>query len=511
MRKTLLLCLGMAVAFCNAQTILNTSFEKSSDTSQLTPKSWSFTIATPYGGETHKLTEDIFAIRDNSIAHSGKFSMKLSVADSNNFFFAAVQQIKINIKTVKKIRVVAWVKTKDCKHGVGLNCTQLNNLGKNVGYTSSRQQEVLVTNTNDWIKTELIVFINPATKSLKLSAFIYGSGTVWFDDITAEEFLNDNVKTAPIVSNYVDTLTKIVKENSLFKDSINWPVLTKELNILSSGTQTYREASLLTNYMISKLREHGDKHSTYLSSTAAKQFAREDIQGRGRKAAAKYLGEGVGYISIPGFASLNDSMSVSFATNVQALIKKIDTENKICSWIIDLRDDDGGSMRPMIAGLGPILGDGMFALDYLYTAKGDKGASFYKNGELYFELNDKKDSSSTKVLYPYKILNEKAPVAVLIGKGCGSSGECTAAAFIGRKNTKLFGQPTAGFTTANADYTLPDGAMLFIAAGILTDRNGKKYPERIFPDVQIEETSSDKIDNTLHQAKQWLISMIQCK
>ena len=281
--------------------------------------------------------------------------------------------------------------------------------------------------------------------------------------------------------------------------------------MLASGMQTYREASLLSNYILSELRLHGDNHSTFLSSTAAKQFAAADIQGRGRKVEAEYLGEGVGYVSMPGFASINDSVNVSFAANVQALIKKIDTENKICSWIVDLRDDDGGSMGPMITGLGPILGEGMYALDYSYSAKKDTGISFYRNGESYFELNGKKDSLSTKILHPYKLKNDRIPVAVLIGKGCGSSGECTAAAFIGRNNTKLFGQPTAGFTTGNADFTLYDGSMLFIAGGVLTDRNGKKYRERIFPDIQIEESQTDNTDITLAQAKKWLVSIKKCK
>lgn len=511
MQKLTFLILVFYSGILRAQTIYNNSFEYGSDTSVLVPKFWGFKIVTPNGKETHLLTNKIFAARDSSIVHSKKFSLKLLVADSNNFFFSAEQQLKINITKPKAIRIVTWIKTNDCKKGAGLNCTQINKLGEDIGYTSSRQQEVLVTNTTEWAKTELIVLLHPATKTLKLNAFMYGAGTVWFDDISIEEFATGKKLTAPIVTDYLDTLIKIVKVNSLFKDSLNWKILTNQLKDLASGMQTYREASLLSNYILSELRQHGDHHSSFLSATFAKQFATGDIGGRGRNVKTQYLGQGVGYISIPGFASINDSVCVSFAANAQALIKKIDTENEICGWIVDLRDNDGGSMSPMITAIGPILGEGMFALDYSYTAKGDTGVSFYKNGESYFVLNGKRDSLSTKVLHPYKLKNENVPVAVLIGKGCGSSGECTAAAFIGRKDSKLFGEPTAGFTTANADFTLPDGSMLFIAAGILTDRSGKKYPERIFPDVQIKESLTDKTDNTLEQAKKWLVSIEDCK
>ena len=62
---------------------------------------------------------------------------------------------------------------------------------------------------------------------------------------------------------------------------------------------------------------------------------------------------------MPGFASISDSIRAAFATNTQQKIKDLDTKNNICAWIIDMRDDDGGSGPPMIAGLGPILGEGV--------------------------------------------------------------------------------------------------------------------------------------------------------
>lgn len=505
MKKLIFILLLFNLFTVQAQTFLNNSFEASSNTPLGVAENWSFTIATPIGVETHRLTNEIFAVRDSSHSYSGKFSLMLSVSDTNNFFFAAVQNLNLNNYTAKTIRIVAWIKTKECKAGAGLNCTQLNSFGKNIGYTSSKQQEVLVTHTNDWSKTELVVLLNPESKSLKFQAFLYGAGTVWFDHMYIEDFSDGSNKTAPLVTEYVDTLIKIVKENSLYASAINWPLLTKQLDTLVSGMQTYREASQLSYYILSELRKHGDNHSLYFSPTAAKQFGNGDIWGRGRQVVAKYLGYGIGYVSMPGFASLNDSVCVAFASNTQAMIKKIDTENNICGWIVDLRDDDGGSISPMIAGLGPILGEGIYAQDFEYSTIGDTGISFYRNGESYFVLNGKKDSISTKVLHPYKLKKENIPVAVLIGKGCGSSGEGTAAAFIGRRNTKLFGQPTAGYTTGNAEFTLPGGGLLFIAAGIQTDRNGKKYPERIFPDLHVKESVNGKTDLTLVKAKKWLL------
>lgn len=511
MKKLIFFLLLSISANLNAQTIQNTSFEIGSDTSKTTPKFWGFTIGKANGEQAHSLSDEFVAHLDNTVSHSGKSSLKMSVSDTTSFVFACTQRCELHISSPKTIRIVAWLKTKDCKKGAGLNCTQKNSKGKQIGYTSSRQQEKLVLDTQEWTKTELVVLLQPNVKSIELMAFVYGAGTVWFDDISIEEFSGSTLKTAPIVSAYLDSVIKIVKENSLYKDSIDWKKFTSQLNTWANGMQTYSEANLLASSIVNELHKHGDNHSFFIGPVAAKQLGTIDVQGRGRKVEAEYLGQGIGYISMPGFGSFSDSVSVAFSTYTQKMIKKIDTENKICSWIVDLRDDDGGSCQPMIAGLGPILGEGMYELNSSYTLKGDTGISFYKNGEAYFELNKKRDSISTKVLNPYKLKNENVPVAVLIGKGCGSSGECTAAAFIGRHDTKLFGQPTAGFTKGNSDFTLADSSMIFISSGIQTDRNGKKYPDRIFPDVQVDEPTDSKTDVTLEKAKKWLVSFGECK
>jgi C-terminal processing protease CtpA/Prc len=264
------------------------------------------------------------------------------------------------------------------------------------------------------------------------------------------------------------------------------------------------------NYLINELKMHGDNHSFLMSPADVKGFGVGDIMGKGRQVETEYLGDGIGYIAMPGFATLNDSIRDAFASNTQKLIKKIDAENKICGWIVDLRYDDGGSCGPMVAGLGPILGEGMF--DMNISVKNDTSYSYYKNGSVYgVEKGKIIPESSVNVLKPYKLKNEKLPVAVLIGPRCGSSGECAVAAFIGRKDTKLFGKPTAGFTKGNSDYTLADGSMLFIASTVQSDRNGKKYPDRIFPDVEVGEPANSKDDVTLNRAKQWLVSFGICK
>ena len=510
MKKIILFLLLLNIsASLQAQVILNNNFEIGSDTYKSAPKFWNFTIGNKNGEYTNHLSNGFVAYRDSTIAHSGKFSLRMSVLDSNNFAFACTQQCAVNISSPKKIHIFSWVKTIDCKKGAGLNCTQRNKNEERISYTSSRQQEELVMNTQEWTRIDLEVLLRPDTKSIEIWTYFYGAGTVWFDDISIDTVANKSVITAPIVSAYLDTVIKIVKQNSLYTDSIDWQILTKQLKGLASDMQTYKDARLLAGYIIDELHQHGDNHSFFLIPSGVKQFRAGDTQGRGRNVITKYLGEGIGYISMPGFASMSDSVRAAFSTNTQEQIKRIDTENKISSWVVDLRKDDGGSCPPMIAGLGPILGEGMY--DFDISVKNDTVIYFYEKGESYDVENGKKDIRSTKVLHPYQLKNKNVPVAVLIGPHCGSSGECAVAAFIGRHDTKLFGQPTGGFTKGNEDFSLPDGSMIFISAGIQCDRNGKLYPERIFPDVPVEQPDNNSTDLTLKKAKKWLGSFKKIK
>jgi len=371
-------------------------------------------------------------------------------------------------------------------------------------------QERLVINTQEWTKTEIDVLLRPDATQIEIWAFFYGAGTVWFDDLSIEKVVNNKLETSQIVTSYLDTLLKIVKQNSLYKDSINWNVFPQQLKSLAKGMQNYNEARLLGNYIINELHLHGDNHSSLMSPSAVKQFNAVDIMARGREVMTKYLGDGIGYVSMPGFGSMSDSIRIAFATNAQQTIKKLDIENNICGWVVDLRDDDGGGCPPMIAGLGPILGEGVY--DRTVSIKNDSIIGIYKDGTSYALENGKLILESvTKVSHPYKLKNENVPVAVLIGPHNGSSGECAVAAFIGRHDTKLFGQPTGGFTKGNEDFTLADNSMVFISASIQTDRNGKKYPERIFPDVPVEQPANNYDDFTLNRAKEWLSSYGGCK
>jgi C-terminal processing protease CtpA/Prc len=156
----------------------------------------------------------------------------------------------------------------------------------------------------------------------------------------------------------------------------------------------------------------------------------------------------------------------------------------ICEWIslhefrgiiIDLREHRGGNMWPYLEGLSPLIGDSTL------LAWGRQKES-KKNGTKW--INMKKSGRFQSGLYTKKDL--PFPIAVLVGKQTASSGEFTALALHGRKRVRLFGEPTAGFTSMNRTFTYKKNTSLHLTTDGVTGYNGKFYNGKmkpIIPDV----------------------------
>ena len=149
-----------------------------------------------------------------------------------------------------------------------------------------------------------------------------------------------------------------------------------------------------------------------------------------------------------------------------------------CGWILDLRDNSGGNMWPMLADLGPLLGQSASAeygtdasvVGFFIDRDGGEVAWPYLDGVAY-----EGSEPSTVVEVPYELVDPEVPVAVLPGPQVASSGEAIAVAFQGRPNTRTFGDPTWGTPTSIEGFALSDGAVVGLAVGQFADRTGQTY------------------------------------
>ena len=162
-------------------------------------------------------------------------------------------------------------------------------------------------------------------------------------------------------------------------------------------------------------------------------------------------------VVIPLFSSQERKDIDDYASKVQNVIGELALKNPR-GWIVDLRGNGGGNMWAMLAGIGPILGDGEPGA--ALKGEGTMGTWYYEDGKAGWR-NDAKDSYYARTVGAAMRLTGTPPVAVLIDRDTGSSGEGIAIAFRGRPDTRFFGESTAGAATSTFPYTLSDGAQIF--------------------------------------------------
>jgi carboxyl-terminal processing protease len=104
------------------------------------------------------------------------------------------------------------------------------------------------------------------------------------------------------------------------------------------------------------------------------------------------------------------------------------------------------------------------------------------------------------VTSPYTLRRPMPRVAVLTDVRVASSGEATVIAFRGRPNTRSFGEPTCGLSTANQTFPLPDGATLILTVSSMADRHAVVYGDRVAPDEVIANP-----DEVVVRAVAWLL------
>ena len=106
----------------------------------------------------------------------------------------------------------------------------------------------------------------------------------------------------------------------------------------------------------------------------------------------------------------------------------------------------------------------------------------------------------------YLLKHPGAPVAVLTGPRTASSGEATVLSFRGRPQTRSFGQPTSGLSTANVMRPLADGSALLLTTSVMRDRNDRGDGLKIEPDQRVEGDAA-----TVAAAQAWLLAQPACQ
>jgi hypothetical protein len=296
------------------------------------------------------------------------------------------------------------------------------------------------------------------------------------------------------VASYIDSALKFIEVTWVNRDTVDWDHFRNEILKSCPDSPTLNDAHGLIILALDKLNDrHSNLYTADQHTLILPQGSRDQTLPEGHLLDNKY-----GYIFVPGI-SADTTLISSYSSHLHQIIQSIDAKHPI-GWIVDLRHNLGGSMWPMLTGLGPLLGNGCMGE---FVVPHSKTVPWY-----YF---DGKGYVGTTIVQeivpkPYVPVIPYPTVAVLISRSTVSAGEAVAVAFHGRQNTRFFGDTTFGAATGLTGTQMPDSAIIAVASAYFADRNGKIFPDGVPPDTRIVQQGplASASDNALTEAKGWI-------
>lgn len=289
--------------------------------------------------------------------------------------------------------------------------------------------------------------------------------------ITCSKSDEPGPRIAPVAENYLNEVISIMEQNSINRLTIDWADFRKTVFNAAGTAQSIRATDPAITFALRRL---GDNHSFVITTDGRSLFA-GSLNCQGGATPANPASD-VGYVRITFFTGSQIEMD-RFAQNLQATIRNQDTPT-LKGWVVDLRGNGGGNMWPMLAGVGPILGEGIAG--HFIDPENRIQSWSYRNGRALGE-----QTAIVTIPEPYSLIKPNPKVAVLIDNGTASSGEALAISFKGRPSTRFFGASTCGLSTANSGFTLSDGAQLWLTVSVMADRNQNRFGKAVDPDERL--------------------------
>lgn len=152
---------------------------------------------------------------------------------------------------------------------------------------------------------------------------------------------------------YLNAALDLMQTHSINRYKIDWPTFRQRAFDQAGAAQTTRDTYDAIRYALNEL---GDNHSFFRAPGGESQDI-TDPPASVSAPTAIHLGEDVGYVSVSSFTGGGEEAD-ALATEYHRLIEAVDTLG-VCGWVVDLRGNTGGKLWPMVAGVGPIVGEGI--------------------------------------------------------------------------------------------------------------------------------------------------------
>jgi carboxyl-terminal processing protease len=345
-----------------------------------------------------------------------------------------------------------------------------------------------------WTERSMSMPVPADATAIQFGLTLRGRGTVSAPNVrlTVGEILRPDGPIAPRASEVLEAAIETVARHALRRANITEDI-ERAVRTLASGAKTPNEVNPAIQYLLGAL---ADNHSGLMS--AAQWEVYRSTGAANPRPEVNLIDGRTGYVSLPGYDGDDLEPMRAYVRDVHALLSTT-MPGVRCGWIVDLRRNSGGNTFPMLAALKPFLGE--------VSLGRNMGPDGLLPPRIAGELVGVEPSPALTAL-------ADAFVAVLTGSRTNSAGEFVAISFRGRPRTRSFGGSTAGRTTANRAFTLPDGTVMALAISVAADRTGRIYGGKVDPDEILsssdEAMSPDRRDATVTRAAQWLAEMSNC-
>ena len=268
---------------------------------------------------------------------------------------------------------------------------------------------------------------------------------------------------------YVGKLLDLVQTRSINKDALDWASVRSQVLAQAASAQNIADTYPAIELALRLL----DDHESYYSARGGALIGPVPVGGCAAPSVpASGVPASIGYVKV-GPCDCQGILATRYAESIQHTIMAADHPD-LKGWIVDLRGNSGGNMWPMIAGVGPVLGEGRIGYIIYYDREYERE---YINGAA-LSLGE----AFASVANPYTLLRQNPSVAVLTDGFVSSAGEAVTVFFKGRPSTRSFGTPTCGHHHLQEQLALSDGASLFLQTSQHADRTRQRYGGSIAPD-----------------------------
>ena len=217
----------------------------------------------------------------------------------------------------------------------------------------------------DWQTRKLAVLVDEKADVLAFGATMSSEGKLWVDAVELIELSpSENAVMEAGAKAYLDSAVSKVRAVALRADAVDWTQTTRLAYALSDGATAAADTHDAIRLV---LRSLNDGHSFLIPPSEARQIAENKATDDFEMVSANLAD--IGYVSVPGYKGNQPSRRTAFADELQQRVATAQAAGA-CGWIVDLRGNTGGNMYPMLAGLAPLIGDGV--LGSFVSAKSSK-------------------------------------------------------------------------------------------------------------------------------------------